>query len=126
MRFNDEHVPGPVPSGEVNGLVKSVSKKDYAYTCKSAPICNYCEKSKCMKREFGVGGIGGGQAIEIDAIVFTDPGDLTVTLLDDWGDGWEDGNETFRGVVISNNCQEEILNVDANFAFVQYEHLSPV
>ena len=28
-------------------------------------------------------------------IVFTDPGDLTVTLLDDWGDGWEDGNETF-------------------------------
>ena len=68
MRFNYEHLPEPLPSGEVNGLIKSVSKKDYAYTCKQAPICNYCEKSKCMKREYGVGGVGGGQAIEIDAI----------------------------------------------------------
>jgi hypothetical protein len=68
MRFNYESMPAPLPSGEVNGLIKSVSKKDYAYTCKQAPICNYCEKSKCMKREFGIGGVGGGMAIEIDAI----------------------------------------------------------
>jgi hypothetical protein len=68
MRFNYEHLPEPLPSGEVNGLIKSVSKKDYAYTCKQAPICNYCEKSKCMKRDYGVGGVGGGQSIEIDAI----------------------------------------------------------
>lgn len=68
MKFNYEHLSEPLPSGEVNGLVKSVSKKEYAYTCKQAPVCNYCEKSKCMKREYGVGGIGGGQAIEIDAI----------------------------------------------------------
>ena len=68
MRFNYESLDQPLPSGEVNSLVKSVSKKDYAYTCKQSPICNYCEKSKCMKREFGVGGYGGGQAIEISAI----------------------------------------------------------
>tara|TARA_R110000851_G_scaffold271354_2_gene423967 strand:+ start:5649 stop:7184 length:1536 start_codon:yes stop_codon:yes gene_type:complete len=68
MRFNYENLDQPLPSGEVNSLVKSVSKKDYAYTCKQSPICNYCEKSKCMKREFGVGGYGGGQAIEISAI----------------------------------------------------------
>ena len=68
MRFNYESLDQPLPSGEVNGLVKSVSKKDYAYTCKQSPICNYCEKSKCMKREFGVGGYGGGQAIEISSI----------------------------------------------------------
>jgi len=68
MRFNYEHLSTPLPSGEVNALVKSVSKKDYAYTCKQSPICNYCEKSKCMKREFGIGRIGGGAAIEIDAI----------------------------------------------------------
>jgi hypothetical protein len=68
MRFNYEHLEQPLPSGEVNGIIKSVSKKDYAYTCKQTPICNYCEKSKCMKREFGVGGVGGGAAIEIDAI----------------------------------------------------------
>ena len=68
MRFNYESLDQPLPSGEVNSLVKSVSKKDYAYTCKQSPICNYCEKSKCVKREFGVGGYGGGQAIEISSI----------------------------------------------------------
>ena len=69
MRFNYEHLETPLPSGEVNGLIKSVSRKDYAYTCKQAPICNYCEKSKCIKREFGVGGNGGnGQSIEISSI----------------------------------------------------------
>jgi hypothetical protein len=68
MKFNYEHVSTPLPSNEVNGLVKAVSKKDYAYTCRQSPICNYCEKSKCMKRDYGIGGIGGGQTIEIDAI----------------------------------------------------------
>jgi len=68
MKFNYEHVSTPLPSSEVNALVKGVSKKDYAYTCKQPPICNYCERTKCMKREFGVGGIKGGLAIEIDAI----------------------------------------------------------
>jgi|TARA_R110001592_G_scaffold250645_1_gene513231 hypothetical protein len=69
MKFNYEHVSEPLPASEVNGLVKAVSKKDYAYTCKQTPICNYCEKSKCMKRDYGVGSIGGGGAsIEVDAI----------------------------------------------------------
>ena len=68
MRFNYEQLDEPLPSGEVNGLIKSVSKKEYAYTCKQSPICNYCEKSKCIKREFGIGGYGGGQAIEISSI----------------------------------------------------------
>ena len=68
MKFNYEHVSEPLPSSEVNALIKGVSKKDYAYTCKQPPICNYCERTKCMKREFGVGGIKGGLAIEIDAI----------------------------------------------------------
>ena len=31
--FNYE-IENPLPSSEVNGLIKSVSKKDYAYTCK--------------------------------------------------------------------------------------------
>ena len=68
MKFNYEHVSSPLPSSEINALVKGVSKKDYAYTCKQSPIFNYCEKSKCMKRDYGIGGIGGGQTIEIDAI----------------------------------------------------------
>ena len=68
MKFNYEHVSEPLPSSEVNGLVKGISKKEYAYTCKQSPICNYCEKSKCMKRDYGIGGVGGGLALEVDAI----------------------------------------------------------
>jgi len=68
MRFNYENLPEPLPSGEVNGLIKSVSKKDYAYTCKQSPICNYCEKNKCKTRQFGVGGTFSGVAIEISSI----------------------------------------------------------
>jgi hypothetical protein len=68
MKFNYEHLNSPLPSFEVNSLVKSVSKKDYAYTCKQAPICNFCEKSKCLTRKYGVGRTGGGQEIQIDAI----------------------------------------------------------
>ena len=68
MKFNYEHVDEPLPATEINGLIKAVLKKDYAYTCKQAPICNYCERSKCIKRDYGIGGIGGGATIEIDAI----------------------------------------------------------
>ena len=68
MKFNYEHVSEPLPSAEINGLVKGISKKEYAYTCKQSPICNYCEKSKCMKRDYGIGGVGGGLALEVDAI----------------------------------------------------------
>lgn len=65
--FNYE-IENSLPSSEVNGLIKSVSKKDYAYTCKQSPICNYCEKPKCMKREFGIGGFSGGANMQIDSI----------------------------------------------------------
>ena len=68
MKFNYEHVGEPLPATEINGLIKAVLKKDYAYTCKQPPICNYCERSKCIKRDYGIGGIGGGATIEIDAI----------------------------------------------------------
>jgi len=68
MKFNYEALSTPLPSGEVNGLIKSVSKKNYAYTCKQAPICYFCEKSKCLTRKYGVGRTGGGQEIQIDAI----------------------------------------------------------
>ena len=60
MKFNYEHVDEPLPATEINGLIKAVLKKDYAYTCKQAPAptCNYCERSKCIKRDYGIGGMG--------------------------------------------------------------------
>ena len=68
MKHNYEHVDPPLSASEVSGIVKGVAKKDYEYTCKQAPICNYCEKVKCIKRKFGVGSSVSGTAIEIDSI----------------------------------------------------------
>ena len=68
MKHNYEHFDPPLSSGEAGGVIKAVAKKEYAYTCKQAPICNYCEKTKCLKRAYGVGGGFGGNAIEIDSI----------------------------------------------------------
>lgn len=68
MKHNYEHFEPALSSTEANGVIKGVSKKEYAFTCKQAPICNYCERSKCLKRAFGVGGGVGENSLEIDSI----------------------------------------------------------
>ena len=55
-----------------------------------------------------------------ETLVYANSGDLTISLFDSWGDGWADGQGNYAGVVISNNCQGEILNLDATFDFEQY------
>lgn len=42
-------------SDEVQGLVKQLSKKDYSYKCKLAPINACCNRRVCRTRMFGVG-----------------------------------------------------------------------
>ena len=56
-----------------------------------------------------------------ETLVYANSGDLTISLFDSWGDGWADGQGNYAGVVISNECQGEILNLDATFDFEQYE-----
>jgi hypothetical protein len=56
-----------------------------------------------------------------ETLVFADSGDLDISLFDSWGDGWVDGNNTLSNILIENNCQGVILDLDANFAFTQYD-----
>lgn len=37
-------------------VIRSFTKKDYAYMCKEAPIVSFCDKAECKLREYGVGG----------------------------------------------------------------------
>lgn len=53
--FNDEHVEPSLDSKEVADLKKQLTRKAYYYTCKAAPICNFCDKKKCLTRKYGVG-----------------------------------------------------------------------
>jgi hypothetical protein len=48
-------VMAQLPSSEVVQLVKSNSRKEYAYACKKAPINSVCQRRVCTQREFGVG-----------------------------------------------------------------------
>lgn len=45
----------PLKEQEVNGIINSLKKRDYAYKCEDIPIAPYCEKGKCKKQKFGVG-----------------------------------------------------------------------
>ena len=54
-------------------------------------------------------------------IVFTNTPSVTLTLLDSFGDGWIDQNNAYSGVVISNSCEGEILDLDARFDFETHE-----
>ena len=48
-----------------------------------------------------------------ETIVTADSGELDLTLLDTWGDGWDDGT-TATSIIISNTCQGVILNLDVD------------
>lgn len=45
----------PLPSKELQAIIKSAAKKDYMYQCDTAPLSNHCDKSKCKQCKFGVG-----------------------------------------------------------------------
>jgi hypothetical protein len=54
MKFNFDCVKPSLDVGEVNQILKNISRKEYFYTCKQPPLCNHCDKKACVKREFGV------------------------------------------------------------------------
>jgi len=76
-KINQEVMEPPLPSSEVVVIIKSLKRKDYFYSCKKAPLCNYCSKDICRQREFGIGNGSNGDDPELmfDSItqIQTDP-----------------------------------------------------
>lgn len=58
IKYNSEHLNPPLSQEEVNTLIKQFKKKDYYYKCGDQPIKDYCNKTLCMTRKFGVGQSG--------------------------------------------------------------------
>jgi len=54
--FNVKLMDPPLSSTEVQGVIKSASRKDYQYTCSKAPIAPYCNAAVCKLRKFGIDG----------------------------------------------------------------------
>lgn len=55
-RWNRDYFDPPLPSGEVQDIIRQVGKKDYNYTCREHPISSHCNSSLCRSRKYGVGG----------------------------------------------------------------------
>lgn len=53
--YNSKFFQPPLGHQEVTEVAKTVSKKTYFYTCNREPICQYCSKSICRQRKYGVG-----------------------------------------------------------------------
>lgn len=57
--YNSKYMQPPLATNEVLGVLKSIRKdKDFFYTCKAAPLCNYCNMPECRKKKHGIG-VGG-------------------------------------------------------------------
>lgn len=57
--YNNKFMNPPLATSEVLGILKSARKeKDFFYTCKQAPLCNYCNMPQCRKAKHGIG-LGG-------------------------------------------------------------------
>lgn len=54
-RYNQEHMKPPLDADEVQGVKKSLGKKDYFYTCRTEPMQSYCNSALCRTRALGVG-----------------------------------------------------------------------
>lgn len=52
--YNREKMSPPLEADEVTNVVRSLNRREYAFTCRDAPINEYCKKTACMKREFGI------------------------------------------------------------------------
>lgn len=52
--YNQEHVDPPLTEREVQSIITSLGRKEYAYKCTEMPIQPHCEKSKCKRQAFGI------------------------------------------------------------------------
>jgi hypothetical protein len=54
QEYNVKLCDPPLTLKEINELSRSVSRKDYNYKCKQAPIAPHCVRRKCVTQEFGI------------------------------------------------------------------------
>jgi hypothetical protein len=70
-RYNQRFTP-PLPSSEVDGIIKSASKKSYEYTCRDEPFRSHCNSILCRTRTHGVGTNGAFPVFEVRKIDIVD------------------------------------------------------
>jgi hypothetical protein len=55
---NQTHMKPPLAADEVAGVIRSLERKEYEYTCKVEPMFSHCDSMTCRGRRWGVGDEG--------------------------------------------------------------------
>ena len=66
--LNAKYVSPPLPASEIKILARDALKEKYFYTCDQPPIRNFCNKTECRKREFGIGQLGTEETPELSGL----------------------------------------------------------
>lgn len=53
--YNTRLMKPPLGEAEMKMVLKSLSRKDYNYTCDKPPLKSFCNRNLCRTREFGIG-----------------------------------------------------------------------
>jgi hypothetical protein len=72
-RANIEFLDPPGSAEGLTSVIRSLSSKDYNYTCKTEPMKSHCNSAMCRARRFGVGEEGAFPVISGIAKLDTDP-----------------------------------------------------
>lgn len=54
-KYNHKFMSPPLLLSDVQGVVKSLKRKEYAYPCQKQPISQHCNSGLCRTRKWGVG-----------------------------------------------------------------------
>ena len=55
QKYNMDYMKPPLPAHEVATIIKQLQKREYYYKCDDQPLVNFCNKSLCITRKYGVG-----------------------------------------------------------------------
>jgi hypothetical protein len=71
--YNNRYMDPPLSPTEVLGVIKSLNKKEFSYTCRQQPIQQYCNKEHCKTMRYGVGNHSGMPILGTLTKVETEP-----------------------------------------------------
>jgi hypothetical protein len=82
--WNERYLDPPLSDSEVATVIRSIGNKDYAYPCKRPFMASLCNKTLCLRREFGVGSESADPGILIENLrkIQTDPPSWVVDVND--------------------------------------------
>lgn len=53
--YNAKYMSPQLSPAEVLTIINSIEKKEYKYTCKTQPLCSFCNATLCRSRKHGIG-----------------------------------------------------------------------